>query len=277
MSTAPIFEVPAGACDCHIHVYGDPGRYRWAPYDDRGPPDGPLEDYIAVRDRLGLSRTVIVQTPYYGDDNTCVVDMIERLGPHARGIAVVAPTVTEDALAALHTGGVRGLRFGIELARGMRPDALEDVAAKIAPFGWHIQYRSTERDLPDLADRLGRLPVPICIDHIGSIPPETGVAHPAFKALLRLVDRGRCWVKLSAPYQLSTSGAPAYADYRPQARALVAAAPERMVWGTNWPHPRVTAKPDDGDLLNVLADWAEDASTRVAILVDNPAKLYGFS
>ena len=277
MSTAPIFEVPAGACDCHIHVNGDPGRYPWEPYDDRPPPDGALEDYIAVRDRLGLSRTVIVQTPYYGNDNTCVIDTIERLGPHARGIAVVAPTVTEDALAALHLGGVRGLRFGIELARGMRPDALEDVAAKIAPFGWHIQYRSTERDLPDLADRLGRLPVPVCIDHIGSIPPETGVAHPAFEALLRLVDTGRCWVKLSAPYQLSKSGGPAYPDYRPQARALVAAAPERMVWGTNWPHPRVAAKPDDGDLLNVLADWAEDAGTRAAILVDNPAKLYGFS
>ena len=277
MTTTPAFAVPAGACDCHIHVYGDPDRYPWKTYDDRAPPYGPLEDYAAIRDRLGLSRTVIVQTPFYGNDNTCVLDTIARLNHDARGIAVVAPSIAEDALAALHAGGIRGLRFGIELARGMRPDALEDMAAKIAPLGWHIQYRSTERDLTDLADRLARLPVPFCIDHIGSIPPETGVEHPAFTALLRLVDTGRCWLKLSAPYQLSKTGGPGYDDYRPQARALVAAAPERMVWGTNWPHPRVAEKPDDGDLLNVLAVWAEDARTRKAILVDNPATLYGFS
>jgi predicted TIM-barrel fold metal-dependent hydrolase len=276
MTSEPKFDVPAGACDSHIHIYGDPDRFPSVPLADRAPPNDLLEDYAAIRNRLGLSRAVVVQSPYYADDNACVLDSIARLAPDARGIAVVSPDIADSELARLHEGGIRGLRFGIELARGMRFDCLEDMAARIAPFGWHIQYRSTEKDLPDLEPRLRRLPVPVCVDHIGSIPPETGVGHAAFKALLRLVDAGRCWVKLSAPYQLSRSGAPGYTDYRPQARALVAAAPERMVWGTNWPHPRVTEKPDEADLLNVLGDWTDDEAIRTAILVDNPAELYGF-
>lgn len=276
MTGAVNFDVPAGACDSHIHVYGDPARFAYEPLANRAPPDVYLDDYLAIRDRLRLTRAVIVQTPFYGNDNACVLDVVARLAPDARGIAVVSSNVSDTELAALHEGGVRGLRFGVELARGMRFDCLERMAARVAPFGWHIQYRSTEKDLPDLEQRLRRLSVPVCIDHIGSIPPETGIDHPAFKALLRLVDAGRCWVKLSAPYQLSRSGAPDYADYRPQARALVAAAPERMVWGTNWPHPRVSEKPDEADLLNVLADWTDDDATRNAILVNNPAELYGF-
>ena len=276
MTSALRFQVPAGACDSHIHVYGDPARVPFEPLANRAPPAEYLADYLRIRDRLGLARTVIVQTPFYGADNACVLDTIAQLAPHARGVAVVSPKIDDDELAALHKGGIRGLRFGIELARGMRFDCLEAMAARIASFGWHIQYRSTETDLPELAPRLQRLPVPVCVDHIGSIPPETGVEDAAFEALLRLLDTGRCWVKLSAPYQLSRRGPPDYEDYRAQARALVAAAPERMVWGTNWPHPRVAEKPDDADLLNVLADWAEDDATRKAILVDNPAALYGF-
>lgn len=276
MTSVLKFDVPAGACDSHIHIYGDPGRFPYIPFANRTPPNDFLDDYLAVRNRLRLSRAVVVQSPYYANDNASLLQSIARLVPDACGIAVVSPHIADDELAALHVGGIRGLRFGIELARGMRFNCLEEMAARIAPFGWHIQYRSTERDLPDLEERLLRLPVPVCVDHIGSIPPQTGVRHAAFKALLRLVDAGRCWVKLSAPYQLSRTGPPDYADYRPQARALVAAAPERMVWGTNWPHPRVTDKPDEADLLNVLADWTDDDATRKAILVDNPAKLYGF-
>lgn len=237
-----------------------------------------LDGYIAVRDALGLSRTVIIQTPHYGTDNRSMLDSIATLGiENARGIAITEPDISEADLADLDAAGVRGVRFGIELARGMRPDHLEDFAAKIAPLGWHIQYRSTEEDLPELADRLGRLPVDVVIDHIGSIPPELGTNHPAFTAMMRLVDGGRCWVKLSAAYQLSKTGAPDYADYRIFARALVAAAPERMVWGTNWPHPKVDFMPDDTDLLETLLDWVGDDATRRQILTDNPARLYGFA
>jgi len=276
MTAAARFKVPAGACDSHIHVYGDPARFPYEPVGGKDMPRLFLDDYLAIRDRLGLRRTVVIQTPYYGTDNACMLDVIARLGAEARGIAVVSPDIGDAELERLHEGGVRGLRFGVELARGMRFDCLEEMAARIAPLGWHIQYRSTEKDLADMEARMRDLPVPVCVDHIGSIPPETGTDHPAFKALLRLVDTGRCWVKLSAPYQLSRTGAPDYADYRTQARALVAAAPERMVWGTNWPHPRVDDMPDEGDLLNTLADWTGDDATRKAILVDNPAALYGF-
>ena len=277
MTDLPHILAPPGACDCHIHIYGDPERFSFQPMPGREPPQDYLSDYLAVRDRLKLTRTVIIQSPFYGTDNTCMLDAIASLGPNALGIAVVSSDVTDAELQELHEGGVRGLRFGIELHKGMRPtELLEEMAARIEPLGWHIQYRSTERDLPDIAQRLALLPVPVCIDHIGSIPPETGIDHPAFGALLRLLDTGRCWIKLSAPYQLSQFGPPDYADYRPQAQALASAAPERMLWGTNWPHPRVDRKPDDVHLLDVLSDWVPNIEQRNAILVDNPESFYGF-
>ena len=236
-----------------------------------------LDGYIAVRDALGLSRTVIIQSPHYGTDNRSMLASIATLGQEcSRGIAITEPDVSEAELNALHTAGVRGLRFGTELSRGMRPEHLEDVATRIAPLNWHIQYRSTEEDLPDLANQLGRLPVDVVLDHFASIPPELGMDHPAFTAMMRLIDGGHCWVKLSAAYQLSKSGAPKYADYRPFARALAAAAPERMLWGTNWPHPKVDFMPDDTALLETMLDWVDNDVTRRQILTDNPAKLYGF-
>ena len=179
--TRPLkFTPPPGACDSHIHVYGDPAQFPPLPVQGREMEPHFLDGYI----------------------------------------------------------GVRGLRFGIELARGMRPPHLEIVAARIAPLGWHIQYRSTEQDLPELAERLSALPVDLVVDHIGSIPPELGTGHPAFVALLRMLETGRCWVKLSAVCQLSKMGAPDYSDYRTFVRALVAAAPARVLCGTNWPHPK---------------------------------------
>lgn len=277
MTRPPKFTPPPGACDSHIHVYGDPGQFPSLPVHGREMEAHYLDGYIEVRDALGLSRTVIIQTPHYDTDNASMLHSIAALGQdNARGVAVTKPDITEAELKALHAMGVRGLRFGIELARGMRPPHLEAVAARIAPLGWHIQYRSTEQDLPELAERLAALPVDVVVDHIGSIPPELGIGHPAFMALLRLLDTGRCWVKLSAAYQLSETGAPDYSDYRTFARALVAAAPERMLWGTNWPHPKVDFMPDDTDLLETLLDWIDDETTRWKVLVDNPAQLYGF-
>jgi len=236
-----------------------------------------LDDYIAVRDALGLSRTVIIQTPHYGNDNASMLNSIKTLGlENARGVAVTAPEISDIELDALHAGGVRGLRFGIELARGMRPDYLEIFAERIESLGWHIQYRSTEEDLPMLAERMSRLPVQVVVDHIGSIRPESGLNHPAFVALMKMVDGGKCWVKLSAAYQLSRVGAPCYSDYRAMAIKLVEAAPDRMLWGTNWPHPKVKIMPNDTDLLETLLDWSKNDAVRKQILVDNPTKLYGF-
>ena len=277
MTRPPKFTPPLGACDSHIHVYGDPAQFPSLPVHGRELESHFLDDYVAVRDALGLSRTVIIQTPYYDTGNSSILHSIAALGlENARGVAVTQPGVTEAELETLHARGSRGLRFGIELARGMRPTHLETVAARIAPLGWHIQYRSTEQDLPELSKRLLALPVDVVVDHMGSIPPELGTDHPAFVVFLRMLETGRCWVKLSAAYQLSKMGAPDYSDYQTFARALIAAAPERMLWGTNWPHPKVDFMPDDADLLETLLDWADDEAMRHKVLVDNPARLYGF-
>lgn len=267
---------PPGSCDCHIHVFGPAARYRLAANIDYRPEPAQVSDYLDVQRRMGTSRVIVVQPSVYGTDNSCTLDALASLGADARGVAVVDPTISDRDLAALHLAGMRGLRFSLVVKNALAPSLLGRMAARIKPLGWHIQVRSTYKDLPQLEDQLKGLPVDICIDHMSSIPPAEGVDHPAFRALLRLVDGGRCWVKLSAPYQLSTKGAPRYDDFLPQAQALVKAAPERMVWGTNWPHPLAAEGPDEADLLDVLLDWAPDEATRQKILVDNPAVLYGF-
>ena len=273
----PKLTASVGACDCHIHVFGPSDRFPVAADIDYRPAEATVADYLQMRRRLGISRTVVVQPSIYGTDNSCTLEALADLGDSARGIAVVTPEVTDDELEGLHAAGIRGLRFSQVVKNAMRPGWLEAMAPRIRNLGWHVQLRSTYRDIADLEPLLQRLAVDVCIDHMSSIPPAQGIDHPAIKAMLRLIDTGYCWVKLSAPYQLSETGAPDYVDFRPQARILVEAAPERMVWGTNWPHPTVTDKPDEADLLDVLLDWADDDNTRQAILVDNPAKLYGFA
>jgi predicted TIM-barrel fold metal-dependent hydrolase len=268
---------PPGACDCHLHVFGARQHYPLAAELAYTPAEETLDGYLQVRRRLGLERAVIVQPSAYGTDNTCTLDAIAALRPDARGIAVVDPSVSEVELERLHAAGIRGLRFSLVVKNALRPDALDVIAHRIRPLGWHVQLRSTHRDLPDLESQLLRLPVDVCIDHMGSIPPEESLSHPAWMTLFRLLDRGHCWVKLSAPYQLSRMSGPRYADYVPQVSAMVKAAPERLVLGTNWPHPLVEVKPDDADLLDSLREWVQEEAVRRAILVENPAKLYGFS
>jgi predicted TIM-barrel fold metal-dependent hydrolase len=272
----PALAVPPGACDCHIHVFGPPQRFPLATDLAYTPAEAQVQAYIAVRRRLGLGRTVVIQPSAYGADNACTLEAIAQLLPNARGIAVVDPTIPDAGLERLHNAGIRGLRFSLVVKNAMRPQHLEVMAKRIQPFGWHIQFRSTYRDLPELESHLQRLPVDVCLDHLGGIPPEAPLADPAWRALLRLLARGRCWVKLSAPYQLSRMPGPGYADYAPQVRALVKAAPQRLLWGTNWPHPLVETKPDDADLLDSLGEWIAEESLRRAVLVENPAVLYGF-
>jgi predicted TIM-barrel fold metal-dependent hydrolase len=259
-----------------MHIFGPRRQFPLAPDLAYAPAEASVDAYLETRHRLGMERTVVIQPSVYGTDNACTLEAIGRLQPHARGIAVVDPAVSDEELERLHAAGIRGLRFSTVVKNALPPDVLEVMAHRIRPLGWHIQFRSTQRDLPELESRLLRLPVDVCIDHLGSIPPEEPLGHPTWRAVFRLLDGGHAWIKLSAPYQLSRMPGPAYTDYAQQVAALVKAAPERLIWGTNWPHPLVEVKPDEADLLDSLLEWIPADSVRQAILVENPAALYGF-
>ena len=257
-----------------MHVYED--RFPLVPQATFKPPHAPLADYLAVRRALGLSRAVVVQPNGYGFDNTCTLEALAGLGDTARGIATLPPDVADVELERLTRLGVRGARFHLLPGGMLKWDALEPMAERIAAFGWHIQLQLDGRELPHYAATLGRLLVPLVIDHNGKFLEPVPTEHPGFKALLRLVAGGNTWVKLSAPYETSRTGPPHYADVGALARALAHAYPERCVWASNWPHPGRDPPPDSADMLDLLLEWADDDATRRRILVDNPAELYGF-
>lgn len=263
--------LPPAACDCHVHVFDR----RWPL---AGPmPDAPASRYHALQQALGLERAVLVQANGYGTDNRSMLDGLRELGPgRTRGIAVTAPDVTERELKKLAEAGVCGLRFHMLPGGYMRWEDLAPLAARIAPMGWHIQLQLDGRTLPEHAHRLRHLPCPLVIDHIGKFLEPVEFSHPGFRLLCRLVEGGRCWVKLSAPYEVSRSGSPDYADIGKLAEALVRLAPERMLWASNWPHPWISEVPDERVLLSLLWKWAPEPTQRRMILVDNPAQIYGF-
>ncbi len=274
--TRPHLTAPPGACDTHMHVYDD--RFKLAPTAAFTPPHAPTADYLAMRRRIGVARTVVVQPTAYGFDNACTLEAMAAMGGSARGIAVVPRDVTEAELDRLTKAGMRGIRYFM-LPGGVLPwESLDAMAAKVGAFGWHVQLQLDGRQLPEREAALKRLTGTLVIDHNGKFLEPVGVGDPAFKCLLRLLENGRTWVKLSAPYETSKEGPPLYADVGALAKALVGAAPERCVWASNWPHPSVPReqRPDDADLLDLLLDWAPDETTRNKILADNPAKLYGF-
>ena len=266
---------PPGACDCHLHVFED-GR-ALAPTATFRPPHAPASAYLEVQRRLGFERAVVVQPTGYGFDNGCTLDAMAQIGPGARGVAVVPADVDGAELQRLHDAGVRGVRF-MMLPGGVLPwSALEPIAERIAPLGWHINLQIDGREFPVHAQRLLRLPCRLVIDHIGKflggpVAPE----HPAFGALRNVLDRGQAWIKLSAPYESSHSGPPDYADVAPLVSVLSRAYPLQCLWASNWPHPNIRPQPDACTLLA----WAEatvgDAATWRRMLVDNPQQLYGF-
>src|SRR5581483_10119661 len=229
---------------------------------------------LAMRTRIGVSRTVVVQPSAYAADNTCTLEAMAAMGESARGIAVVEAGVADAELDRLTKAGMRGIRYFM-LPGGILPwDGLEGMAARVGAFGWHVQLQLDGRLLPEREPLLKRLKGTLVIDHNGKFLEPVGVDHPSFKCLLRLLENGRTWVKVSAPYETSKVGPPSYSDVGVLAKALIKAAPNRCVWASNWPHPSVPAeqRPDDADLLDLLLDWAPDDATRRKILVDNPAK-----
>ena len=273
--SAPKLNAPDGACDTHMHFYDQ--KYPLAPTAASAPPeDGSVATYQALRRRIGIARTVVVQPTAYGKDNSCTLDGMAALGRNARGVAVVDDHVSEAELRRLDAAGMRAARLHMLPGGAISWDIADAVVARVQSVGWHAQLQMDGRLLPDRERQIFDWPGRIVIDHIGRIADPVAVGNPAFRCLLRLVDSGRVWVKLSGPYLVSKAGPPRYDDVSELAKALVKAAPERMLWATNWPHPSEKHPPDEADLLDLLLDWAPDAATRRKILVDNAAELYGF-
>lgn len=268
--------LPAGACDCHVHVYED--GFPVAPTAVSQPPHGPLAAYREVQAALGLARAVLVQPTAYGFDNRCMLEAVAKLGDGARAIAMVPPDASDAELGRLHAQGVRGVRYmTIPNAGGIVSwDSIERMAARIAPLGWNINLQLDGRDLPQRKAVIDRLPCKVVIDHNGKFLEPVTPDDPAFVALLGVLAAEHRWVKLSAPYETSKVGPPGYDDVSALARALMHAAPERCLWASNWPHPGRNPRPSDDALLALLGDWAPGEAVRRGILVDNPAAVYGF-
>ena len=268
---------PAGACDCHIHIY-DP-RVPAAP-GQVAMERATVADYRLLQQRIGTSRVVVVQPRAHGTDNAVTMDAVSQLGfANTRGVGVSRADVGDAGLRAMHEGGIRGLRFSVYESHlaVTTIDMVEPLARRVHELGWHVQLHMTGGQIAQQAAMIERLPCPIVIDHRGRLPVSQGAAHPAFAVIRRLLDAGRTWVKISGPYLDSATGGPEWADVAPAARALIAAAPERMLWGSDWPHPtEKAAKPDDAALFDTLAAWTPDEGTRRRILVANPCELYGF-
>lgn len=272
----PARRLPPLACDSHMHIF-DP-RFAPSPHWKRTPPRAEVAAYRLLQERLGTTRTVVVNPSTYGTDNACTLDALDQLGDEARGVAVVAHDVADAELDRLHARRIRGLRvnFVSPQSWGETTEAmLTTLARKVARLGWHIQVFMHPEQVVALADTLGGLPVPLVIDHMARIDPREGVHSAAFATVRRLLDGGNTWIKLSGAYMRS-AGAP-YEDTLPLGRALVQAAPERLVWGSDWPH---TTEPpgtvNDAELVDLLQAWCGSDATMDRILVENPATLYGF-
>ncbi len=266
--------LPRGGCDTHLHFYDR--RYPSSPAAVLHPPDASVEDYRSVQAELGLDRLVVVQPTTYGLDNSCQLAALAHFGEAARGVMVIDADAVPAELSRLGDAGVRGARFHMLPGGAVGWDHLEPVAALIAPLGWHIQLQLNGRELTGRVDRLLSLPCEVVIDHVGRFMPPVELDHPSFQALLRLLDSGRAWCKLSAPYESSTTGPPHYADLTPLVDHLVARVPERLLWASNWPHPGQADPPTATDLAALLARWLPDPDLRRRVLVDNPATLYDY-
>ena len=269
----PRLAVPEGATDTHIHLCGPASRL--VAEREYTPPEITPGEARHLFDTLGITRAVVIQPSIYGTDNRAQLEGAAQIGIPVRAVVVVPHDTPDRDMASLHAQGARAVRFILAHPGGLPLDELERQAARVKEMGWHLQLLAKGPQLVELEPRLAALPCDAVIDHIGMIQPSAGLAQPAFQALLRLVRRGH-WVKLSGAYRLSQQPAP-YRELEPFVRELVAAAPERLLWATDWPHVFVkAAMPNTTDLLDLLAEWVPDAGVRRRILVDNPAALFGF-
>jgi predicted TIM-barrel fold metal-dependent hydrolase len=279
----PKHKLPPKACDTHAHVFGPADKFPYAAERSYTPPDAPLAMYLGMLDTLGFERGVLVQGSAHGRDNSAMLDAFARQPQRLRGVTVADADIAPAELRRWHGLGVRGLRFNhffrggqLHYRGGVTLDAAKVLAPILRDLGWHIQLWIDVKDLPDTIPTLKEIGLPVMIDHMGRTDARAGVGAPGFLSLLRLVGDGGCWVKLSGAHRVSDN-APDYPEAKPLCQALVAANPEQLVWGGDWPHPRMeTPMPDVGHLLDLFYEWVPDAGARQRILVDNPAKLYDF-
>lgn len=276
----PALRLPPLSCDSHAHICGPQSRYAY--WDGRvyTPPDALLASYRRMLATLGVERAVLVQPSVYWTDNTAMLDALREAGPDFRGVAVFEDDVAEAEVERLHAAGVRGVRCNIvDIAtdKGKLPlDMLRRLAARIRAYGWHIELLMHVDEFPDIDRAFAGFPVDVVLGHLGYLRTDKGVKDPGFQGMLRLMRDGRCWVKLTGPYRISTQPMP-HADTNAFAHALMEAAPDQVVWGSDWPHVMVKGTmPNDGDLCDLLSAWVPDAALRERVLVKNPARLYDF-
>jgi 2-pyrone-4,6-dicarboxylate lactonase len=269
------YKVPAGAVDTHAHVIGLPPAYPFVASRSYTPPEAPLARYLAMLDATGMANGVLIQVSVHGTDNRRMIEALRAEPKRLRGVAVIEPGTPEPELTALKDAGVVGLRLNVLYGGGIGFDALDRYGAICRDMGWHLQFLLDARQLVELGPRLSKLPVPFVVDHMGHMPASEGVDNPGFQRLVALVQDG-AWVKLSGAFRTSVQGPP-YADTIPFARVLNEAAPDRCLWGSDWPHvSNYGPMPNVGDLLDLMADWVPDENARRKLFVENPRQLYGF-
>lgn len=274
----PRVTLPAGACDCHAHICGPGAEYPYAPERVYTPYDSLLPDYLAMLATVGVGRCVLIQPSVYGADNRVMLGAMKEAPLPCRGVAVVESTVTDTEITRLHEAGIRGLRFNLVDVRdptgAIDLDEVTALARRVQPLGWHAEFLIHADHYPKIDEMFAGFPTDIVLGHMGYMRPPLAVDAPGFQGLLRLVRGGRCWIKMTGPSRISGGEMP-HPDVVPIARALVEAAPDRMIWGSDWPHVKLSkAIPNDGDLVDLLEDWIPDAAIRRRILVDNPTALY---
>jgi len=271
----PHFKLPPGATDAHCHVFGPASKFPYAPNRRYTPEDAPKEMLRALHDHLGVARAVIVQASCHGIDNAAMLDCIASDPTRYRGVAIVNDSFTDKDFDALHKGGVRGVRFNFVKHLGGAPDmaVFNRVMDRIKSRGWHVVLHLDAPDIVPLSDMMRKLPLPFVIDHMGRVPAKDGVDQPPLRALLELSHLENCWIKVCGAERISM---PPYDEAVPIAHAIATEAPDRVLWGTDFPHPNPTHEADEADLVDLVPQYAPDATTRKRLLVDNPARLYDF-
>ncbi|MEX2654108.1 MAG: amidohydrolase family protein [Acidimicrobiia bacterium] len=274
------FVPPPGSCDAHCHVFGPASKFPYSPKRTYTPPDSGYADLVELQARLGLDRAVVVQASCHGTDNSALLDALRTGRGRFAGVAMIDDSHTDDELAQLDRAGVRAIRFNFVRHLGGGPDIemLLRLVERVAPFGWHLDLHFDAEGIVEHQQLLESLPVSFIVDHMARVTAGLGIDQPPFQALLALLERNkRAWVKISGAERITELGRPPYDDVVPFARAVIAVAPNRVLWGTDWPHPNVRHMPDDGDLVDLLAAFAPDEEVRNRILVANPERLYRFS